>query len=180
MGKETVVASMDSASRPSWLRESEPTVFNESVVSALGQASVPADSRTEMAFKISDQAAKVAIASAINTRLENVLQSIEEGLSTADIRGITTESTKLSSNSLRVKYRYWEKVSIVGENGIPVLKLRVFSSVEIPTEAFKAALIDAVRERQGKSSISADFMKKADKAFDKALSDDRQPTSEKE
>src|SRR4051812_21175438 len=55
----------DLSSRPKWLKESEPFRIEDGVVNSLGQTTVPGDNRVEAAYRISENNAKAAIASAI-------------------------------------------------------------------------------------------------------------------
>ncbi len=174
-GQETVISRIDGmSSRPDWLKEQEPFVILNNQVYALGQVSIPGDHRVEAAYKISENNGKSLISSAIEQKLEFIFQNAEEGTSmdSTQVRFIGAEASKLTANSIRVSKRYWEKVTIIQENGQPTVRYKVFSLIQMPESDFKTAIIDAVRKSQGKVGLSADFAKKVDQHWDQFVNAD--------
>jgi hypothetical protein len=162
---DQVVSRIDNlSSRPDWLRESEPFKIQNSQVVSLGKTTIPGDNRVEAAYRIAENNAKAAIASAIEQRLDFVFQNAEEGASVDanQTRYIGAEASKLTTSSLRLQNRYWEKVSTVQDNGQRVTQYTVFSTVVIPENDFKQAILEAIRKQQGKGGLSQDFSKKVE------------------
>lgn len=168
-GEERVLSRIDGlGSRPSWLRESEPFTIDGGVVNSIGMTTIPADHRIEAAYRISDNNGKAAVATAIEQKLEFMFQNAEEGTSmdATQARYIGSEASKLTASSIRIGKHYWEKVSIVSQNGTPNVIYKVFNQINMPEQDFKAAIIDAIRSKQGKGHISEEFAKKVDQQWD--------------
>lgn len=169
-GHEEVISRIDDlSSRPSWVSESEPFKIENGKVLSIGMTNTSADNTNLAAvFRISDSNGKAAISHAIEQRLDYVFQQADEGteIGANRVQFIAGEASKLTSNSLRTTKHYWEKVRIVQENGQPVIRLKVFSLVEMPENDFKSAIVDATRRSQGKAGISAEFAKKVDQHWD--------------
>lgn len=168
-GSETVLTRIDGRSdRPDWLQESEPFKIEGGKVYSLGQTTIPGESRVEAAYRIAENNGKGAIAGAIEQRLDFVFQNAEEGVSidSTQARYIGAEASKLTASSIRLAKRYWEKYSVVGSNGMPEIRYRVFTLVTMPEQDFKAAIVDAARRAQGKGGLSADFAKQVSKHWD--------------
>jgi hypothetical protein len=146
------------------LKESKPFYIDSGKVYSLGSTTIPADHNINAAFRIAENNAKASVAHSIEQKLDFVFQNAEEGTSLGanQARYIGAEASKLTTNSLRLSNHYWEKVSLIQENGQPSIQVRVFSLVEMPENDFKAAIIDSVRKSQGKEGISAEFAKKVD------------------
>ncbi len=174
-GQEQVLSRIDGlSSRPDWLKESQPFIVENGNVYSLGMTAIPIDHRMEAAYRIAENNGKAGISSAIEQRLDFVFQNAEEGTAgnATQAQYIGAEASKLTTNSLRLSKRYWEKVSVVQENGQPLMQYRVFTLVEMPESDFKAALIDAIRKSKGKAGITADFAKKVDQHWDQFVSPD--------
>lgn len=168
--------------RPSWLKESEPFRVESGRVVSTGIATIPADHRVEAALRISQNNAKAAIAGAIESRLSFVFQNAEEGtaLDSTQARHIGAEASELVSNSIRPYRQYWEKVAMTTDSGERVTRYKVFSSVSMPEEDFKRAIIDAARKRQGKSGLSTDFAKKVNDHWEKFVNTDVQASPQRD
>lgn len=165
VGEEKVISRIDDlSSRPDWLKESEPFHIENGKVFSLGSTTIPADNNLSAAYRIAENNAKASVSHSIEQKLDFVFQNAEEGTSMGanQARYIGAEASKLTTNSLRLSKRYWEKVSMIQENGQPSTQIRVFAVVEMPENDFKAAIIDSIRKNQGKEGISADFAKKVD------------------
>src|SRR5688572_6854774 len=97
----------DVSSRPSWLKESVPFQVKDGQVTSLGSTQIPGDHRVEAAYRIASNNAKAAISNAIESRLEFILQSAEEGTGdSTQARFIGAEASKLVSSSIRPGARY--------------------------------------------------------------------------
>lgn len=158
----------DMSSRPDWLREDRPFEVKDGVVTSLGQTTIPGSDRVEAAYNISDNNAKGAICSTIESRLEVVLQNAEEGTSidSNQVRRIGAEACKITTSSIRPGTRYWEKVAMSTDTGERVTRYKVFSTVTMPEADFKRAVINAARSQEGKGGLSKDFSKKVDAHWD--------------
>lgn len=171
--KDVVVSRIDDLSeRPSWLKESTPVQIGSGAVVSLGQTVIPSDHRVEAAYRIAENNAKAQIAKAIEQRLDFVFQNAEEGtdISSTQARYIGAEAANLTTSSLRLDKRYWEKVATTQDNGQRVTQYRVFATVTMPEQDFKRAVLEAIRKQQGKQGISQDFAKKVDAHWDKFVS----------
>lgn len=168
--QETVVYRTDGmTSRPKWVKEEEPFKVENGYVFSMGEAEVNADGNLTMAYRIAENNAKKAVASAIEQKLEFVFQNAEEGtdLTGAQARFIGGEVSNMVTSSLRPGKRYFEKVLVPNTSGTKAYKLRVFTYVTMPEEEFKQAVLNAVKKAQGKAGLSADFAEKVNKAWDK-------------
>jgi len=77
------------------------------------------------------------------------------------------EATRLVTSSMRPGKRYWEKVAYSTDGGRRLTKYRVFSTVEMPEDDFKQAVMDAIRRASGKAGLSADFADKVSRQWDR-------------
>ncbi len=158
----------DTSSRPDWLDESKPFRIKDGQVIAIGQTTIPGDNRVEAAYRIAENNAKGSIAGAIENRLDFVFQQAEEGtvFDSTQARFIGAEASKITSSSLKIQDRYWEKVATTQDSGQRVTQYRVFASVTMPESDFKRAILDAARKREGKGGLSEGFVKKVDAHWD--------------
>ena len=166
--EEKIVARMnDSGSRPDWLDESAVFVASDNVVTALGRSTLPADSRIEMGYRIAELNAKSTLAAAIESKLESVFQSAEEGasLDQSQYRSAATEVTRLTTSSLRVTHRYWEKVLTRDGSGSKTVRYQIFAQVSMPEPDFKRAVIAAARRLDGRPELSEAFAKKVEQQW---------------
>jgi hypothetical protein len=164
----------DESSRPKWLDETKPFQIKDGNVISLGQTTIPGDNRVEAAYRIAENNAKGSIASAIETRLEAIFQNAEEGTSidSTQARYIGAEASKVTTSAMRINNRYWEKVATTRDSGERITQFKVFTTVTMPEAEFKRAIIDAVRKREGKGGLSADFSKKVDAHWDQFVNAD--------
>lgn len=158
----------DMSSRPDWLHEDRPFEIRDGIVTSLGQTTIPGGDRVEAAYNITDNNAKGAICSAIESRLEVIFQNAEEGTSidSTQARRIGADACKITTSSIRPGTRYWEKVAMSMDSGERVTRYKVFSTVTMPETDFKRAVMDAIRKQQGKGGLSKDFAKKVDEHWD--------------
>lgn len=185
VGQEKIVSRIDDlTSRPSWLKEEMPFIISGNKVYSLGMTVIPADHNLSAAYRIAENNSKASISSAIESRLDFVFQNAEESttMGTSQARYIGAEASKLTTNSLRLSKRYWEKLATVQENNQVSLQYRVFVLTEMPEQDFKVAITDAIRRSQGKQGLSAEFAKKVDQHWDSFVNatpkqDERKPTA---
>lgn len=158
----------DMSHRPTWLNEERPFEIKDGVVTSLGQTTIPGSDRVEAAYNISDNNAKGAICSTIESRLEVILQNAEEGTSidSNQVRRIGAEACKITTSAIRPGTRYWEKVAMSTDSGERVTRYKVFSTVTMPEADFKRAVLNAARSQEGKGGLSKDFSKKVDAHWD--------------
>jgi hypothetical protein len=158
----------DLSSRPSWLQEDKPFEVKEGSILSLGQTTIPVDNRVEAAYVIADNNAKGAICSAIESRLDFIVQNAEEGTSidSTQVRRIGAEACKITTSSIRPGSRYWEKVAMTTDSGERVTRYKVFSTVTMPENDFKKAVLSAIRKQEGKGGLSQEFAKKVDDHWD--------------
>lgn len=169
-GQEKVLSRIDGLdARPEWVKESEPFRLDNSKVISIGMATIPADHRLEAGFRLSENNGRAAVANAIEQKFEAIFQTAEQGTSIDEnqITYLSAEATKLTTNSVRVGRRYWEKVSIIQENGLPVVRYKLFSEITMPENEFKAAIADAIRKAKGKGTISQELAKRARDQLDR-------------
>lgn len=164
-------------SRPGWLDESKSFQIRNGQVISLGQTTIPGDNKVEAAYRIAENNAKGAIAGAIESRLDFIFQNAEEGtgFDSTQARYIGAEASKITSSSLRIQDRYWEKVATTQDSGQRVTQYRVFASVVMPEAEFKQAVINAVRARQGKGGLSSDFSQKVNEHWNDFVKGDSKP-----
>lgn len=149
-------------SRPAWLKESEPFSVEGSKMVALGMATIPGDHRLEAAFRIAENNAKNILSSSITQKLSYVFQNAEEGTS---MDGNTSsfiggELSRLSTSSIRLKNRYWEKIYKRNEIGSPTLEYKVYVTVAMENADFLKALDKALKGAEGRREISPDMKEK--------------------
>lgn len=158
----------DMSDRPNWLNEARPFEIAKGTVVSLGQTTIPGDNRVEAAYAIAENNAKGSICSAIESRLDYVFQQAEEGtaVDSTQVRRIGAEACKLTTSSIRVGNRYWEKIAMTSDSGERVTRYKVYATAEMPEQDFKRAILDAVRKQQGKGGLSQDFAKKVDEHWD--------------
>lgn len=177
---DEVVARIDGLhERPSWLKESDSFRVENGQVLSLGSASIPGDNRVEAAYRIAENNAKTAIASAIEQRLDFIFQNAEEGsaMDATQARYIGAEASKITTSSMRPDKRYWEKVASSNDGGQVTTQYKVFSLVKMPESDFKRAIIDAIRRQQGKGGLSAEFAKKVDQHWEQFVNPPRNPAA---
>ena len=87
-------------------------------------------------------------------------------MDTTQARYIGAEASKITTSSLRLDQRYWEKVATTTDSGQRITQYKVFATVRMPESEFKMAVMNAIRHQQGKGSLSQDFADKVNKHWD--------------
>lgn len=169
---DVVVSRIDDlGSRPSWLKESEPFAIKDNEVTSLGSTAIKGDERIEAAYRIAENDAKSSIAKGIEQKLSFIFQNAEEGVSfdASQVRFIGSEVSRMTTSSIKLKNRYWEKYITYSDSGVSQTKYRIFTSVSMPESEFKRAVLDAIRKREGKGGISKEFAEKVNAEWDKLV-----------
>ena len=133
------------AARPAWLDERRPFTISGGVVSSVGEASIAPDDRLDAGTRIAQTRAEAAVAAAVSSRLTAVLRLHED--SNADSPQVEQEvvsASRMASSAFRPAGRYWEKISIMGDVGRPVVRVRVFARVTMPEAEFRKAVLDSL------------------------------------
>lgn len=161
----------DMASRPGWIKESEPFRIEGGKVLSLGSTVIPGDDRVEAAYRIAENSAKAGVSTGIEQRLSFVFQHAEDGtqIGSDQTRFIGTEVSNLTASSITPEKRYWEKYATTLDSGERVTRYKVYSLVSMPESEFKKAVLASLNKRAGKKGISKDFAKKVDKEWDKLV-----------
>jgi hypothetical protein len=143
----------------------------------MGETEIPGDHRLDAAYRIAQNNAAAGMSSAIERKLEFMFQNAEEGTSidARQARFIGAEVSRLVSNSLRPGKRYWEKVVHFSDYGARETKYRVFATVEMPESDFKKAIVDALRRREGKAGLSAEFTDKVNEEWNRIMAPEPLP-----
>lgn len=176
IGEEKIISRMDEmSSRPKWVSEETPFRIEDGLVTSLGLTVIPADHNLQAGYRIAENNAKASIASAIENRLEFIFQNAEEGtaIGANQAQFIGAEASKLTTNSMRLSKRYYEKVAIVGENGQVSVQYRIFVLASMPEKDFKLAITDAIKKSQGKVGISKEFAAKVDQHWNSFVNADQ-------
>ena len=79
----------------------------------------------------------------------------------------SSAAANLTTSTLRLDKRYWEKVATTQDNGQRVTQYKVFVTVKMPEADFKRSVMDAIHKQQGKGGIGEDFAKKVDQHWDR-------------
>lgn len=167
--EDAIVSRIDNLDeRPKYINESEPFRILDGQVISTGMTTIPGSDRVDAAFRIAQNNAKAAIAGAIEQRLEFIFQNAEEGTSfgTTQARYIGAEASKLVTSAIRPHRNYWEKVATTTDSGERITQYKIFSTVTMPEADFKRAVLNAIRNAQGKGNISEAFAKKVDAHWD--------------
>lgn len=171
---DRVIARSDGLeARPDWLQETRPFQIEEGTVISLGETQIPIDHRLDAAYRIAENNATAALAGAIEKRVEFIFQNAEEGtgVDATRVRFIGGEASRLVASALQPGRHYWEKVVSVTSYGRPLVKYRVFATMEMPEGEFKRAVLDAMRKNAGKAALSAEFLEKVSRHWDRLTAD---------
>ena len=162
----------DLSSRPSWVKESEPFRTEDGMVIMLGKQTVGGDQSLEQAMRSAELNAKAIVAQAIEQRIQVAFQNAEEGydVSANQARFVGMAATEvISTSSIRLSKKYWERYRLTSESGQRVTKVDAFVALQMPEPEFKKAIYDALRKREGKGSISKEFAKKVESQWDNIM-----------
>jgi hypothetical protein len=151
---DQVVGRMDElGSRPEWATESINVITQGEKIRFIGVAEVPADSRIQAAFKMSDSSARGVVANKVETSVTKIVENSEAGLSMEDqsLKSLIKEVSRVSLKNVDIKNRYWEKVVRTSSDGSESMIMKVFSLIEISERDMKKMLLTANRASQSSS-----------------------------
>lgn len=169
---DVVLSRIDNmGSRPDWLRESEPFKIKSNEIISLGSTTIAGDERIDAAYRIAENEAKAAISKGIEQKLSFIFQNAEEGtkVDSSQVSFIGSEISRMTTSSIKLQNRYWEKVVTYNDIGTPKTIYKVFATVSMPEGEFKQAVLNALKKREGKGGISAEFAAKVDSEWKKLV-----------
>ena len=175
---DKVVARSDGLEkRPDWVSETVNVKENGENFLIIGVAEVPADSRVQAAYKMSDASSRGNLANKVETQVTKIVESSESGLSMEDqsLKSLIREVSQTSFKNLDVKDRYWEKVVKTLSSGEETSVLKVFSLLQISKSEFKKLLLEnAHKSKTGSKEIRNGVENAIRKQWtDESLVDDR-------
>ena len=132
------------SSRPDWVTETVSVRQNGSKIQFIGVAEVPADSRTQAAFKMSDSAARGNIANKVETNITKIVENAESGMNMEDqsLKSLIHEMSQVSLSNVDVRDRYWEKVERTSSSGNDSAVMKSFSLIEMDKEELLKLILD--------------------------------------
>ncbi|MGZ3690760.1 MAG: hypothetical protein ACXVAX_04615 [Pseudobdellovibrio sp.] len=146
--EDRVLGRSDSrTSRPDWVTETVSVRQNGSKVQFIGVAEVPADSRVQAAFKMSDSAARGNVANKVETNITKIVENSETGMNMEDqsLKSLIHEMSQVSLNNVDIHDRYWEKVERTSSTGQASAVMKVFSLIEMDKEDLLKLILDKKR-----------------------------------
>ena len=154
----------DMKERPSWVQESKPFRQEDDKIVSQATTQIPGDHQVEAAYRICFNSAKGNIATAIEQKLQFIFQQSSEGTerdhSTANFIG--SEMATMTASSLRPTNQYFEKVATTSDSGERKTIYKIFCTVEMPLQDFKAKVFAALRAAEGQGKISLGFQSKVE------------------
>lgn len=180
-GKEVTVATMNDESKPSWVEKAleRPFYFEDKQVVSIGSTTLSGDSRIDAGFKIAEANARAAIGRVITNRMDSLLHVAEEGTDFQGIQlqSITAEATKLTASGMKSSRRFYERVAVTGDDGIPRVQIRFWSEVTMSQEDYQKAVVQVAKNAEAKSGLSSAFSKRVEKHFDQFMQPETQESS---
>jgi hypothetical protein len=158
---DRVIGRSDNRSdRPSWATETVSVKSDGSKIQFIGIAEVPADSRTQAAFKMSDSNARGAVAAKVETNITRLVENSESGLNMEDqsLKSLVHELSQVSLRNVDIKDRYWEKVQRTASNGGVSAVMKAFSLIEME----KAQIEKLILEKEKASKAPEDLKNKVE------------------
>jgi hypothetical protein len=141
---DKVLGRSDSLSaRPDWVKETVTVQEKGDKVQFVGLVEVPGDSRATAAFKMSDAAARAAIAGKIETTVVNSVQTGDAGLNIEDqnLKTLIHEISQVSLKNVDVANRYWEKAERTSSSGSKSMVMKAFSLIEVKKDDLKKMML---------------------------------------
>jgi hypothetical protein len=150
----------DRTSRPDWVKETVNITEHGDKVQFVGSVEVPGDSRATAAFKMSDAAARAAIAKKIETVVTSSVETGDTGLSMEDqtLKTMIKEVAQVSLKNVDVSDRYWEKAEHTGSSGEKSMMMKAFSLIEVKKDDLKKMMV----ARAEKSNAPEDMKNKVE------------------
>jgi len=171
IGKEEVIQTYG---KDDSLKSADPFVVQDGIVMATSMVTVPTDNRPESAIRMAQMRGLSTLATTIERRIESATQLANESGSgdTTQLRELIAESANLVANELKPGHVYYEKVRIIGDNGVARTEYRAWAEMIADEASFRRHIIDAIRAREGKASMSAQMSAAVDRQWSKITSQD--------
>lgn len=189
-GREVIVATLNDESEPSWVKKASERTFyvDDDQVISIGSTTLPGDSRTDAGFKIAEANARANIGKIITNRMESFTHIAEEGvdMSGIQLRSITAEATKLTASGMKPARRFYSKVAVTGDDGVPRTEYRFWAEITMSEEDYKKAIVQASKQIEKKNGLSQAFSTQVERHFehftetgsaDQGVHDQRKPAS---
>lgn len=180
-GKEVTVATLNDESKPSWVKKAAEQTFyvDDGQVISIGSTTLSGDSRIDAGFKIAEASARANIGRVITNRMESLIHVAEES---ADFQGIklqsiTAEATKLTASGMKPSRRFYERVAVTGDDGVPRTELRFWSELKMSQDDYAKAVVQTAKNAESKSGLSPEFSKQVEKHFERFTEADSQASS---
>lgn len=188
-GREVTVATLNDESEPSWVKKAAERTFyvDDDQVISIGSTTLPGDSRTDAGFKIAEANARANVGKVITNRMDSFTHIAEEGIDMNGIqlRSVTAEATKLSASGMKPGRRFYSKVAVTGDDGVPRTEYRFFAEIRMSEEDYKKAIVQAAKQAEKKNGLSQSFSDQVQRHLehfieigaDQAIHDQRKPAS---
>lgn len=172
VGKEVVVSTMDSKSRPDWvLKAADTSLYHEDGdIVANGFATLAEGGRIDSGFTICELNAKANLSKSLLSKVEHYAQTASEGtdFGGVDLRSLTSEASKTSLSGARVAKKFYERVAVTGSDGTPKVETRFYSQVRLSEADYQKALLNAAK-REKDPALSQAFAKQVNSHFEQIL-----------
>lgn len=166
------------------LKSADPFVVKSGVVTATAMVTIPGDHRPEAGIKMAQAQGTATLATTVERRIETALQVSSETTSSdaVQMRDLIAQSSNLVANEFKPGHTYYEKIRVIGDNGVPRTEYRIWAEMVSDEASFKRHIIDSMRKRDGKASMSAEMAKAVDKQWSRITggNDDRNPAKQDE
>ena len=128
---------------------------------------IPGDHRAEAGLKMAQAQATATLATTVERRIETALQIASETTSSdaVQMRDLIAQSSNLVANEFRPGKTYYEKVRVIGDNGVPRTEYHIWATMVSDEASFKRHIIDSMRKRDGKASLSSQMSASVDKQW---------------
>lgn len=163
------------------LKTADPFVVSGGMVRATSMVTIPGDHRPEAGLKMAQAQATATLATTVEKKIETALQVASEDTSqsTVQMRDLIAQSSNLVANDFRPGRTYYEKVRVIGDNGVPHTEIRCWAETVAEEAVFKRHLIDSIRKHEGKASLSAEMSKAVDAQWSRITgTDNRNPAKQ--
>lgn len=157
--------------RPDWVSETVSVQKDGSKIRIIGASEVPADSRVQAAFKLSDAATRGNLAGKIETNVIKIVEAHETGLGMDDqqLRALVREVSQASFKNVDIKSRYWEKIIRTQSTREKQAVMKVFSLIELSESELKKLFVEAAKKaKSAPKKSAAQFASILDQHWDEA------------
>lgn len=165
------------------LKSADPFVVSGGLVKATSLVTIPGDHRPEAGVKMAQAQAVSTLATTVERRIESALQIASETTSAdaVQMRDLIAQSSSLVANDFRPGHVYYERVRVIGDNGVPRTEYRIWAEMSSDEASFKRHIIDAMRKQEGKATLSSQMTKAVDSQWAKITgTDNRNPAKQQD